>query len=206
MIKIIALITMLIDHTGAIIFPKLIILRIIGRIAFPLFAYSLVEGYIHTSNREKYFKRLVIFAITSQIPFSLIYPGILNIGFTLILAFIALLVIDLIKVNKKNMLNYTSLVMILIIANAVNVDYGAYGVLIVLLLYVFKDNLKLCSVFLFIISLQNTIQLYMLVAIPLIVYFNDTYKFKSIKLPKQVYYYFYPIHLIVLYVIQSIIK
>ena len=62
----IALITMTIDHIGFLLFPKLTILRVIGRIAMPIFVFCLAEGFIHTKSRQKYFMRLGILAVISE--------------------------------------------------------------------------------------------------------------------------------------------
>ncbi|MGL4790801.1 MAG: TraX family protein, partial [Anaerotignaceae bacterium] len=65
-IKIIGLITMTIDHIGMVIFPHEILFRIIGRIAFPIFAFQLAQGVKYTSDIKRYITRLFIFAIVSQ--------------------------------------------------------------------------------------------------------------------------------------------
>lgn len=65
-LKIIALITMTCDHIGKMFFPKITILQIVGRIAFPLFAYCLAVGCIYTYDIKKYASRLLLFAIISQ--------------------------------------------------------------------------------------------------------------------------------------------
>lgn len=72
-IKIIALITMLIDHIGFAFFPENLLLRIIGRISMPLFAFQIAVGFDKTKSREKYIIRMLIFALVSQIPFGLLY-------------------------------------------------------------------------------------------------------------------------------------
>lgn len=70
-LKLIAIITMLLDHIGYMFFPKTVIFRAIGRIAFPIFAYHIALGYRHTSNLKRYAKRLFVFALISQVPYTL---------------------------------------------------------------------------------------------------------------------------------------
>ena len=70
-LKIIAIITMFIDHLGYAVFNRFSPLNFIGRISFPIFAFQISEGYIHTKNVKKYLARLFIFSLISQIPFYL---------------------------------------------------------------------------------------------------------------------------------------
>ena len=65
--KILAMLIMLIDHIGMVLFPDIVILRIIGRLAFPIFAYFAAEGCLHTSNIKKYLLRMSICAAVFQI-------------------------------------------------------------------------------------------------------------------------------------------
>ena len=74
-LKCIAIISMLIDHIGMVLFPEQLIFRMIGRLAFPIFAYVLVEGFFYTKNINKYLLRLGVFAIVSEVPFDLAYSG-----------------------------------------------------------------------------------------------------------------------------------
>ena len=73
MLKFIACILMLIDHIGAVIFPRVIILRMVGRLSFPIFAYLIAVGYSKTNSFYRYLYRLLIFAVASQVPFSLVF-------------------------------------------------------------------------------------------------------------------------------------
>ncbi len=80
-LKIIAAVTMLIDHAGLILFPRYEIFRIIGRLAFPIYAYCIAEGFFHTRNRLKYFMRIFSLGIICQIVYTVVerefYLGIL---------------------------------------------------------------------------------------------------------------------------------
>ena len=68
-LKLIALLSMALDHTGAVLFPQAQWMRIIGRLAFPIYCFCLVEGYRHTSSVPRYLARLGLFALLSEIPF-----------------------------------------------------------------------------------------------------------------------------------------
>lgn len=72
MLHIIAMACMLSDHMWATLFPYVDILTCIGRIAFPIFAFMIVEGFYHTSNFRRYLCRMLIFAVISEVPFDLV--------------------------------------------------------------------------------------------------------------------------------------
>ena len=108
-LKIIAVISMLIDHSGYLIFNRFSFMNYIGRLAFPIFAFLITEGYMHTSNLKKYFLRLLIFAILSQIPYTLFINTFtnsfsLNTLFTLSLGLLAITVYS--KLNNKYLVFY----------------------------------------------------------------------------------------------------
>ena len=96
------------DHLGNAYLGHFSFLNLIGRCAFPIFAFQISEGYIHTSNIKKYFLRISLFALISQIPFSLFMVNVmhsspfslsLNVFFTLLLGLIAIYIYD--YVTKK---------------------------------------------------------------------------------------------------------
>ena len=74
-LKLIALVTMIIDHVGAIFFPQFIWLRYIGRLSMPIYAFLLVQGYMHTRNFNRYALRMGIFALLSEVPYDLLFQG-----------------------------------------------------------------------------------------------------------------------------------
>lgn len=75
-LKLIAIITMLIDHIGYIFFPQMRLFRTIGRIAFPIFAYQIAMGYKHTSSRPRYALRLFVFSLVAYLPYVFFNPNI----------------------------------------------------------------------------------------------------------------------------------
>ena len=140
-IKIIAIISMLFDHTNDVFIGHLSVLNLIGRIAFPLFSFQLVVGYTYTHNIKKYISRMFIFALISQIPYSLfihIYTGTyfeLNIFFTLATSLICMYIL-----SSKNIYIYLKLLYIsicLIIAYYLKFDYSIFGILYPLFIFVF---------------------------------------------------------------------
>lgn len=141
-LKIIACISMFIDHVGYVIFNgQLSWCNCIGRLAFPIFAFQISEGYTHTRNVKKYLLRLLLFAFVSQIPFMLFHSIIndsfgLNVIFTLLFGLVSIIVYD--KYNK--VLGIVVAIFLASIAQLLNCDYGLYGVAITFLFYVFGKN------------------------------------------------------------------
>ena len=140
-IKIIAIISMLFDHTNDVFIGHLSVLNLIGRIAFPLFSFQLVVGYTYTHNIKKYISRMFIFALISQIPYSIfihIYEGTyfeLNIFFTLATSLICMYVLSSKNINVYLKLLYISIC--LIIAYYLKFDYSIFGILYPLFVFIF---------------------------------------------------------------------
>ena len=74
-LKYIAMATMLVDHMGYVLFPWILWLRCVGRIAFPIFAFQIAEGCIRTHDRRRYALRLLLFAVLTEVPFCLLYTS-----------------------------------------------------------------------------------------------------------------------------------
>ncbi len=152
-LKLIAIITMLIDHVGAIFFPFDMVFRIIGRLSFPVFAFLIAEGYTHTKDCKKYIQRIFLFAMISQIPFYLAFnEGItfsaadipqyffhdLNVLFTFLFALIAIWCFE----NMNKIVSILVLIFLLLLSTAINTDYSYYGILLVFVFYIFKSNIS----------------------------------------------------------------
>ncbi|OEH85593.1 hypothetical protein BHU72_01985 [Desulfuribacillus stibiiarsenatis] len=200
MLKVIAFLTMLIDHIGIIFFPDVSEFRIIGRLAFPIFAYAVALGYRKTSNIKNYAIRLFVLAIVSQIPFHLAFQSnYLNIVFTL---FLGLLTIWLIDSKFTWVWKASGLVAIVSIAHLLQVEYKSYGIFMILMFY-FLHNQYLALLagqgILTYASLSilryHPMQMYAVVAI-LFIYLCRNDRF---QLPRIIQYSFYPVHLLLLH-------
>lgn len=210
-LKMIAVISMAIDHTGAVLFPQYTILRMIGRLAFPIYAFLLVEGFFHTRDVKKYAIRLGLFALASEVPFDLaffktpFYGGHQNIFFTLFLGILALLFAKECQNKLKNsflsvIVTFTMILIFSILAELFHTDYGAFGILLIVVFYLFrkKDIFKTVSVTLMNVFLAGGIQAYAGLSMIPILFYNGK-KGPSLK---YLFYGFYPVHLLILYIIS----
>ncbi len=211
-IKIIAILTMIIDHLGMFFFPDIFFLRIIGRLSFPLFAWLIANGAYHTKNRQQYLMRLVLFAFVSQIPFSLatqlIDPTstLLNIFFTLSIGLIGIIFL------KKTQRRYWLLISFLcaLLAGLLNTDYGAFGVLSIIAFYVFFHHRKYLiisqiSIF-FLMSLQgwflgNVVGVFEVIGL-ISLFFILLYNNKEGSRMKYLFYVFYPLQYVFVYFVK----
>lgn len=211
-LKLIACVTMVIDHIRyAIPFSENIITNYFGRIAFPLFAFLITEGYSHTKDLKKYYKRLFIFGIISQIPFMLFRTLVgewemLNIMFTLILGLSAITIYD--KFEKKY-LSIPICFIIICLGELLNVDYGWFGVATVFVIYIFKSkkiNLFISYFVLLIVYFysRNMLMLHQTYILYFVFYlipaiFMILYNGEKGRSMKYFFYWFYPLHMLVIY-------
>lgn len=215
-LKIIAVTTMLSDHLGYVIFGKFSFMNYIGRLSFPIFAFLITEGYKHTKSLKKYFSRLLIFAIISQIPYMLYINTLsnvftLNILFTLTLGLFGITIYDKIKYKSLGLL---TIIIFSFIANFIHLDYGWFGIAIIFIFYIFKDKKVFMNLFFIIAVFINYFYNYLtslrieyifiilsciLALIPI-----NLYNEKKGKNIKYFLYIFYPLHLIVLYLLTLI--
>ncbi len=219
-LKLLAVILMLIDHTGAVIvsccpqvtlftllgktFTLYEFLRFVGRMAFPLFCFLLAEGFLHTHDRRGYAIRLGAFALLSEVPFDLAIHGKVlewthqNVFITLCLAFFALCALEKFKGQGWKLL--LSLLALFLVALFSHCDYGVKGYGFVLLLYLLRERpvsraVVGCAV------LSSTWR-GGLAFVP-IAFYNGERGFIRGKTLQYAFYLFYPLHLLLLYVIKG---
>ncbi len=197
---------MIIDHTGAVLFPENMVLRCIGRLSFPIFCFLLVEGFFHTRDIGKYMRRLALFAFVSEIPFDLAFYGVLsetghqNVFFTLLAGAGMMYFLEKYRVWY---LRAAAALFIMWIAGAMRSDYGGSGVLLILIYYVFRNYKKSklvlgagWNLFLF-----QGIQRFGAAASVPIAFYNG----KRGPGMKYFFYVFYPAHLLLLYILSGIL-
>lgn len=212
-LKLIAIITMLIDHIGYVLYPEIEFFRWIGRVAFPIFVYQLVEGYEKTSNLKNYFKRLMLFAIISEIPFDLALFGIpfywdyQNVYFELALCLLALVLLDRTK-ELSPVLRWVSIFVICLTSILLRADYDVFGILLIVLFCLFENNFAIYAIGIVILScvFSNPTQLFCLFSLLFIMMYNSKLTTCRLSKSKQfMFYAFYPLHLFILYVVNTVI-
>ncbi|MGD9569190.1 MAG: TraX family protein [Sedimentibacter sp.] len=210
-LKIIALSTMIIDHYGAIFQSDILAFRIVGRLAFPIYCFLLIEGYFHTSNVKSYAKRLLIFAIISEVPFDLAFYEKIgfvhqNIFFTLFIGLVAVYLID----NKDKKYNFDKSAVIIaacLLAVILSVDYNIIGIIYILVLYFTRsyDKLKRFKIVGFTMLVANfassLLQQFSLLALIPMYFYNNELGPKN-KIIQILFYAAYPLHLLIFYIIK----
>lgn len=207
-LKLLAIIFMTIDHIGFILFPTISILRKIGRLAFPIFAFQLSVGFEHTKNKEKHILNLLIFTLISQIPFQfqlyLAFPQAiptLNIGATLTCGLLALYCIEKFERNWQKCI---SILFITSLGILIPMDYGWFGILTIVILSFFNKNKLLTTIaYIILICLQCYIK-NSIFAVPSIfaLIFLAFYNGKKGPTLKYLFYLYYPLHLLILSLIK----
>ena len=229
-LRLLAILFMVLDHLWATVVPGNLWLTCLGRLAFPIFAFQLCEGYRHTSDYRRYRRRLLVFALLSEIPFNLFYAGSVifpfhqNVLFTLLLGLLAIRQADRLRreegIKKKSL---RCLALLLIFAGGVVLfpDYGLMGIMTVLCFFVFRDHrlfqlaaMAVLNIFtfkgqtipisLFGLAFDFPIQGFALLALLLIWLYNGE-KGRGGKGLRLFWYIFYPLHMLALYFIQRII-
>ncbi len=199
-LKMTAMLSMTIDHMAyyyGIENPYLYeVMRTIGRIAFPTFAFLQAEGFVHTKNRQKYMLSLFIFALLSEIPWLLLnHDGSHNVLFTLLAGLLGLYVLENCKNRWLTMAFITSIACATIFADT---DYSWKGFGLVLIFYMFRGRPELQALFGIPLMYEYGIT-GILMAFAVIWLYNGERGFVNGMAWKYAFYAFYPVHLMLIY-------
>ena len=226
-LRLLAILFMLLDHLWATVVPGNLWMTCAGRLAFPIFAFQLYEGYRHTGDFRRYCLRLLLFALLSEIPFNLFYAGSVlfpfhqNVMFTLLLGLLAIRQADMLRREqgiKRKSLRCLALLAVLAGGVLLFPDYGLMGVMTVLCFFVFREHrlfqlaaMAVLNIFafkgqtipvsLFGLACDFPIQGFALLSLPLIWLYNGQ-KGPGGRGLRLFWYIFYPLHMLALYFIQ----
>ena len=207
-LKIIAMITMTCDHVGMQIFPQLLWMRIIGRLAMPIYAYMIAEGCRHTRDRKKYFLRLFGMGALCQIVYFVAMGSLyMCILITFSLSVILIGLMDAVE-QEKNARNWAKLfagtMLVFFLCSVLPdllahtdyaVDYGLPGVLLPVLIYGAGTRGLLLGLALMALD-SGGIQWLAFLAVPLLLCYNGQRGKANIG---KLFYWYYPVHLVVIY-------
>lgn len=211
-LKYLACLFMLIDHTGYLLFPHIALLRIIGRLAFPIFAFMIANGYLHTSSPAKYLLRLAVFAGVFQWFYGfMMADGRLSILFTLATGLGAVWLSDTLdKRIAASWAAYGCQLLVLaaasVLAQVAGMDYGWYGVAMIYASWLFFDRFPLLAAAWALLTAAyvfvggNPHQLFSLAALAPLFFYNG----KLGAGGKWFFYIFYAAHITVLYLLKII--
>ncbi len=215
-LKIIALIAMTADHLGMVLFPELTVFRIIGRLAFPIFAYMIAEGCTYTKNRKHYLGMMTGLAIVCQVVYFFaqgsLYQCIL-VTFSLSIGLIYLIDYTLQKRSGAGMILLCIFLMGVFFVTELlpeklsdtdfKIDYDFWGVMVPVFIYLSKTKLgklTLTAIGLVFVALSfGGIQWYSLLSLIFLAFYNGkrgTWKMKYL------FYVYYPLHLALIYLIS----
>ena len=223
-LKLIAMAAMVVDHASVIfIGSESTILRAIGRISFPIFAFLIAEGAIHTKNKPKYALRLLLFGFLSEVPFDMAFQGKYlefskqNVFFTLFLGLMSIYALQFFRKKRVGFLGLFTTFAFSFAAAYFSTDYGFMGVVVITLMYLFADAktdvryvgfalacLATCLVYIYPTKLGVAAsQVYApLAVIPLMLYSGK----RGRKMNKYVFYLFYPLHILLLHLIKTVMS
>jgi len=214
-LKIMAAVFMTIDHIGMMLFPKILLFRIIGRLAFPIFAFTFAEGCLHTKDRMRHFLTVLGMGLLCQIVYTFVTRSLhMNILITLAMSAALIYSFDLAKRQGKFIWYlFPSLVMLAIFfvciilpqffrGSGFAIDYGFLGTMLPVLVYYGEDKedkLLLLGIGLLALGLMSgIIQLLAVFAIPILYFYNEKRGYWNMK---YFFYIYYPLHLVVIFLI-----
>lgn len=208
-LKLIACLSMFIDHLGAVCLSGMMGFRIIGRLAFPIYCFLLVEGAVHTHDMKKYILRMGIFALISEVPFDLafyhrlVYTEHQNVFFTLGLGLLAIWFLEHLDIPD---VLYKLLVIIAVglIAEFFNTDYGFTGIAVICVFYYLREQPQLkYPIAAILLAAMGGVEVYAVLALIPILLYNGR-RGRQTKVMQYGFYIFYPAHLLLLAVLYHL--
>ena len=207
-LKLLALLTMTVDHIGVHLLPQYALFRIIGRLAFPIYAYFIAEGCAHTKNRKKYLLQMAGLALLCQ----LVYFFAMGSLFQCILVTFTLSILTIYAIDSgssaKAVPALCAVVLITVFlpqwlsGTDFAVDYGLWGVLLPVAVFLAKtpkQKLVCAAVVLTLLALQyGGVQWYGLLALVPLAFYDGTRGSRKLK---WLFYWYYPLHLAAIYAI-----
>ena len=229
-LKIIACISMVFDHIGVIMFPEVMWLRAVGRLAYPLFAFCLAEGCYYTKDKIKHLIVIAMLGVAIQL-FEYVFLEMIDLSIFIVFSISIILIyllddIDKAIRNKKKILSAISIVTFLALLFGLNVlvyyslifdaNFGYYGIIVPVILYAVKKYLNKHSWWIYVdcilliglfvartIMTNNVYVLFSLFVIPLLLMYNGKRGKWKIK---YFFYFFYPLHLAAIYLISMLFR
>ncbi len=209
-LKLLAMLSMVFDHVGDNFIPDQQWMRIIGRIAMPLFAFAIAEGYLHTRDRKKYLIRMLIMAVLSEIPFDLVLFGKplefthQNIMFTFAYAIIGLMCYE--KIAKEKAFSIPGILVLLLFVISsllLCLDYNMVALAIIFVLYLFRTKplWQRTAIAMLVYYVFRNVGVYrfgLLGFLPIFLYNGQ--RGKGLK---WLFYIFYPGHLLLIYLLKT---
>ncbi|MCR4568634.1 MAG: conjugal transfer protein TraX [Pseudobutyrivibrio sp.] len=245
-LKFIAVITMLIDHIGMGVYERwmsaqlmvdldfsywdhfkfYLVLRGIGRIAFPIYCFMLVEGFFHTKNIKKYALRLFLAAVISEVPYNMLSHGKLffiynnNVIWELLLGLIAMCIMEYINNNgvpfipDKYIIRRVAMVVVMLAAmylsDLAGLDYGKAGIGCISVIYFFYGNSKKnrmlgMALGIVVLSLLSNMLEFAALVVLIPMAFYKGARGRDSKALRYFFYLFYPVHFVVLSIIAKLL-
>ena len=201
-LKIIACISMLVDHVGLVFFPGQLIFRLVGRLAFPLFCYCMTVGMVYTKNIKKYLMRLLVFAFVSQVIYIFAFYGELKTGEIAKLSVFFTLLLSLLAVWGFKEGKYWLFAVSVLLSLIFDVDYSAYGIVLVLLFYLCRNKPALGAALFVVSFMPYCFYNPLIAAITALLIFAQMDI--NIRISKWFFYAFYPAHLLVIAILRNI--
>ena len=217
-LKCIALFTMIVDHVGLHLLRNsgivllytsagplelFTLMRKVGRLAFPIYCFLLVEGFLHTHDRRKYGLNLLAFALISEIPWNLEHTGALycpsqNVFFTLFLGYAGMCCIE--ELKERPLEQLISLIALVLVVMNLKADYGIGGFAFILVMYLLREQKILQAIVGTCIESGGWAA--GLAFIPINLY-NGQRGFIQGKAMKYLFYAAYPVHILIIYLIKK---